>query len=70
MSRAAVGRMTAFTFQGQHAHVHTGQFAPGHLQVLQGVRETGGQGVVLLGEDGKFLFGLLYISGSNRGEGG
>lgn len=53
------------TFEGEHSHVHAGQFAVGDLQLLQGVGEAGGQGVVLFGQDGELLLGLLYLSGAN-----
>lgn len=58
------------TFERQHPHVHAGQFAVGDLQLLQGVGEVGGDGVVLLGDDGELLLGLLNVSGANRSERG
>lgn len=60
------------TFKGQHPHVHPWQFAVGDLQLLQRVREAGGEGVVLLRDDGELLLGLLDVSGahgSERGQG-
>ena len=56
------------TFKGQHPHVHPWQFAVGDLQLLQRVGEPGGEGVVLLGDDGKLLLGLLDVSGAHRCE--
>lgn len=49
----------------EHAHVHTGQLAVGHLQVLQGEREVGRQRIVLLGDDHKLLLGFLHIPGAD-----
>lgn len=61
---------TTFTFEGQHPHVHAGKFAVGDLQLLQGVGEVGGEWVVLLGDDGELLLGLLHVPGTNRRERG
>lgn len=58
------------TFKGQHPHVHAGQFAVGHLELLQRAGEVRGEGVVLPGHDGEFLLGLFHVSGTHRSERG
>ena len=59
----------AQTLEGEHAHVYPGQLAVGHLQLLQGVGEARGQGIVLLGHNGQLLLELLHIPGPDRCEG-
>ena len=54
----------------EHAHVHTGELAVGHLQVLERVGEVGSEWVVFLGDDNELLLGLFDIAGTDRRQGG
>ncbi len=54
--------------QTQHAHVHTGQSAVRHLQLLQRVREAGRERIVLLRQNAELLLGFLHIAGAGRAE--